>query len=124
VKEAADYPIIIVTDMEMGFPTSEMPPIPAMALAACDKPEYYRAVARAVVADAKKAGFNGSWNPNLDLGAIGYRRYSDDPMVVGRAAEEISRVYANNNFLNCGKHYPGGEHKHDSHMANTGSFNS
>ena len=123
VKEAADYPIIIVTDMEMGFPTSELPPIPAMALAACDKPEYYRAVARAVVADAKKAGFNGSWNPNLDLGAIGYRRYSDDPMMVGRAAEEISRVYANNNFLNCGKHYPGGEHKHDSHMANTGSFN-
>ena len=123
VLEAADYPILIVTDMEMGFPTSEMPPVPVMALAACDNPEYYRAFARCVVADAKKAGFNGTWNPNLDLGATNYRRFSNDPEFVGRAAEEISRVYSNNSFLNCGKHYPGGDHRFDSHMANTGSYN-
>ena len=120
VKEAADYPILIITDMEMGFPTSELPPMPLMSLAACGKPEYYRSFARAVVADAKAAGYNGTWNPNVDLGAS-QRRISDDPMVVAKGAEEISRVYANNNFMNCGKHYPGGSHRFDSHMANTSS---
>lgn len=121
VKEAADYPLLIITDMEMGFPTSKLPPVPLMSLAACDKPEYYRSFARAVVADAKAAGYNGTWNPNVDLGAS-QRRISDDPMVVARGAEEISRVYANNSFMNCGKHYPGGSHRFDSHMANTASY--
>jgi len=122
VKEAADYPILIITDMEMGFPISELPPIPLMTLAACDNPEYYRSFARAVVADAKKAGYNGTWNPNVDLGA-NQRRISDDPEVVAKGAAEISRVYANNSFMNCGKHYPGGSHRFDTHMANDGCHN-
>jgi len=121
IKEAADYPILIITDMEMGFPTSQLPPIPLMSLAACDNPAYYRSFARAVVADAKKAGYNGTWNPNVDLGAS-QRRISDDPWKVAKGAEEISRVYANNSFMNCGKHYPGGSHRFDSHMANTASY--
>lgn len=120
VKEAADYPILIVTDMEMGFPTSQLPAVPLMTLAACDNPDYFRSFARAVVADAKAAGYNGTWNPNLDLGCH-QRRISDDPEVVAKGAEIISQVYANNSFLNCGKHYPGGSHKFDSHMANTAS---
>ncbi len=37
--------------------------MPLMSLAACDRPEYYRSFARAVVADAKEAGYNGTWNP-------------------------------------------------------------
>lgn len=122
VKEAADYPILIITDMEMGFPNSDLPPIPAMTLGACDNQEYYRSFARAVVADAKKAGYNGTWNPNVDLGA-NHRRFSDDPEFVARAAAEISRVYANNSFLACCKHYPGGAHRFDTHIANDGSYN-
>ncbi|MBE6973330.1 MAG: hypothetical protein E7440_05565 [Ruminococcaceae bacterium] len=120
VKEAADYPILIVTDMEMGFPTSELPPVPLMTLAACDNPEYYRSFARAVVADAKKAGYNGTWNPDVDLGAH-QRRISDDPEKVAEGAAYISEVYSNNSFLNCGKHFPGGAHRFDTHMANDGS---
>ena len=122
VKEAADYPILIVTDMEMGFPTSELPPVPAMSLGACNNPEYYRSFARAVVADAKKAGFNGTWNPNLDPGS-NHRRFSDDPEFIAGAAAEIARVYSNNSFLNCGKHYPSGSHRFDTHIANDGSYN-
>ena len=32
VKEAADYPILIITDMEMGFPTSQLPAVPLMTV--------------------------------------------------------------------------------------------
>lgn len=128
VKAAADYPIIIITDMEMGYPLSQLPPIPMMTLAACDKPEYYRAFARALVTDAKNAGFNGTWGPVIDIlsgdgPAKVYRTFSDDPQKVARAAEEIAQVFANNNFLSCGKHYPGGEKPPvDTHMANVASY--
>lgn len=127
VKAAADYPIIIINDMEMGFPNSALPPVPMMALAACDRPEYYRAFARAVVTDAQKAGYNGMWGPVIDVLTVDgpckvYRDFSDDPMRVAKAAEEICRVFANNSFLSCGKHYPGGDFGDvDTHMANMAS---
>ena len=127
IRDAADYPILMIMDMEMGFPTSEMPPVPMMTLAACDKPEYYRAFAKAVVADATAAGCNGTWGPVIDvLSGDGpckvYRTFSDDHEHVARAAEQIAQVFADNGFISCGKHYPGGSHERDSHMANTGSF--
>lgn len=121
IKEAADYPVLLITDMEMGFPTSQLPPVPPMTLAACNNMEYIRSFARAVVTDAKKAGYNGTWNPNMDLGC-NQRRFGDTAEMVSRCAEEISRIYACNNFLSCGKHYPGGTHRFDSHMANTASY--
>lgn len=133
VKEAADYPIIIVTDMEMGCPMSDLPPVPMMTLAACNQPKHYRAFARALVADAKKLGFNGLWSPVIDVltcdgPAKVYRTFSDDPQFVARAAEHISEVFANNHFMSCGKHYPGeGKWKGqdamsiDTHMANVAS---
>ena len=79
IRQAADYPILIITDMEMGFPTSELSPVPLMTLSACDKPEYFRSFARAVVRDAKAAGFNGTWGPVIDVKEPGFRRISDDP---------------------------------------------
>lgn len=127
VKQAADYPIIIVADMEMGYPKSKLPPVPMMALSACNRPECYRAFARSVVTDAQKAGYNAMWGPVIDvLLSDGpckvYRDFSDDPMEVAKAAEEIARVFANNHFLSCGKHYPGGDFGGvDTHMANLAS---
>lgn len=127
VKEAADYPIIIITDMEMGCPISDLPPVPMMTLSACDKPEYYQAFAKALVSDAKKLGFNGVWGPVIDIlagdgPARVYRTFSDDPEYVTRAAEQIAQVFADNHFLACGKHFPGGSHEHDSHMTKTCSY--
>ena len=126
IRAAADYPIIIITDMEMGCPGSELPPVPAMTLSACDKPEYYRAFARSVVSEGKKRGFNGAWSPDIDiLDADGpckvFRRLSDDPERVAKTAEEISRVFAENGFLSCGKHYPCGSRvvAADNHMTRT-----
>ena len=46
MKAVADYPILIVTDMEMGYPTSQLPPVPLKSLGACDNPEYYRSTTR------------------------------------------------------------------------------
>ena len=122
IKETADYPILIINDMERGFPTSDLPSIPLVSLSAAGKKEYFRAFAKGVVRDAKKAGYCGTWNPVLDiLRANGpcsvSRKASDDPMKVAELAAEIAMVYKENNFLACGKHYPGGEEGGvDSHM--------
>ena len=122
VLEAADYPILVFNDVEQGFPTSKLPPIPLMSLSACGKEEYYRAFARAVAKDAKEAGFNGTWGPVLDIlkddGPFRvYRHFSDDPEAVTRGAEIIASVYRSNRYLSTGKHYPGSDDSpYDSHM--------
>ena len=127
VLAVADYPIIIITDMEMGYPNGKLPKIPLMALAACDNDEYYRAFARGTIYEARLDGYNSMWGPVLDvLQSDGpcsvHRHFSDDPERVGRAAELIAEVCAQNNFLTCGKHYPGGEAVTiDLHMTNTPS---
>ncbi|MBE6647259.1 MAG: hypothetical protein E7611_06435 [Ruminococcaceae bacterium] len=122
VIEAADYPILVFNDTEQGFPTSPLPPIPLMSLAACDKDECYRAFARGVAKEAREAGFNGTWGPVLDvLKSDGpfrvFRHFSDDPHKVARAAEVMASVYRSNRYLSTGKHYPGGDRSpYDSHM--------
>ena len=118
----ADYPIIVVNDAEQGFPTTKLPLIPLNALAACDNPEYCRAFAKGIVNDAKNAGFNATWGPVVDVlysdGPFKVSRtFSDDPKRVARLAEIICSVFAENNFLACGKHYPGCYgHGVDTHM--------
>lgn len=127
ILEVADYPIIMVLDMEMGYPTSKLDPVPMMTLAACNNPEYCRSFARAVVADAKAAGCNGAWGPVVDILSgnnpiMVHRKFSDDPERVAAAAIEISQVFANNHFMSCGKHYPGGRGiGMDSHMTTSDS---
>lgn len=113
VKEAADYPIIIVNDTERGYPTSELPKIPLVSLAATGKKEYFQAFAKAVVRDAQADNCNGTWGPVIDIlhqdGPITVpRRLSDDPQKVGEIAEEIAKIYNQNHYFSCGKHYPGG----------------
>ena len=124
ILATADYPLLIINDTEMGYPKSDLPKVPLMALAACNNEEYYRVFARGVVHDSQKAGYNGTWGPVIDvLRADGpcsvHRHFSDDPVRVAKAAEIIAQVYADNHFLSCGKHYPGGnDPSHDMHMVN------
>ena len=126
VREAADYPLLIICDTEKGFPTSDLPKISLMALSACNEPKYFRTFAKGVAVQAKEAGFNGTWGPVVDVldpvhGGSPSRKFSDDPMRVARCAEEIARVYKQYGYLSCGKHYPGGTRAlgYDSHMAPT-----
>ena len=122
ILSAADYPILVFTDAEDGFPTTDLPKIPLASLAACGNKEYYRAFAKGVVRDAKKAGFNGNWGPVIDILRCDgpckvNRHFSDDPKRVAEIAEEIARVYKQNHHLATGKHYPGGEDiGFDTHM--------
>lgn len=122
IKETADYPILVINDMESGFPTSSLPKIPLMSISACNKPEYYHAFARGVVRDAKAAGYSGTWNPVVDIlrgdGPCAVSRsFSDNPQKVAEAAAELAGIYNRNNFLACAKHYPGGDDQHvDTHM--------
>ena len=112
ILDAADYPILVLNDTEQGFPTTSLPKIPLISLAACNNPEYFKAFAKGVVRDAKAAGFNGTWGPVIDIlecdgpGKV-HRVFSDDPEIVGRFAEEIAKIYKQNHYLSCGKHYPG-----------------
>lgn len=122
IKEAADYPILIVNDMEQGYPRSGLPKIPAITLAACDNPEYYRAFAKGIVASAKAEGFNGAWGPVVDiLGADGpirtSRVFGDNPEKVIKASVEIAKVFKEYGFMATAKHYPGAEDEpYDTHM--------
>lgn len=123
ILAAADYPILVFNDAEMGFPTSELPKIPLMSLSACNNEEYLRAFAKGIARDAKAAGFNGNWGPVLDiLHTDGpcrvHRRISDNPEKVARSAEVICEVFRDNHYLWTGKHYPGGhDSMFDTHMA-------
>lgn len=127
IKELADYPILIICDCETGFPTSDIPKIPLIALSACNNDEYYRVFAKGVVTEAKKVGFNGTWSPVVDVlycdGANRvHRMLSDDPMRVAKASEIIAGVYKSYGYMSSGKHYPGTkENPYDGHMAPTPS---
>lgn len=110
----ADYPLIVITDMEQRAPHSDLPSIPLLCLAACGKKEYYQAFAKGVCRDAKAYGYNGNWGPVVDVlhgdGPCSVsRKLSDDPMKVAYIAEEIATVFKQNHFLSTAKHFPGGK---------------
>lgn len=81
VKETADYPILIVNDTERGYPTSKLPKIPLVSLAATGKKEYFQAFAKAVVRDAQADNCNGTWGPVIDI------LHQDGPISVPRKRE-------------------------------------
>ncbi len=123
IREAADYPVLIINDMEQGYPRADFPKMSAMTLAACNNKEYIRAFARSIVATASADGFSGTWCPVVDVlhcdGPCSVsRHFSDDPMKVAEAAAEISRVFVEHGFVATAKHYPGGNNLPiDTHMA-------
>lgn len=122
LREAADYPLVIVCDTEGGFPGSDLPRAPLLALGACDKEEYYEAFAKGVVRDAQAMGFNACWSPVVDVLRCNEhckisRVISDDPERVARGAEVICRVFKRNGYLAGAKHYPGAQDMpYDTHM--------
>ena len=113
IREAADYPILILTDMERGYDPSDRELVPMLSLAACGNPEYVRAFAAAIAHDAMADGFSGCWSPVLDIlhanspGAVA-RKAGDSPEKVLEFARELNKVFASYNFQSTGKHYPGG----------------
>jgi len=121
-RDAADYPLLIVNDMERGFPLSTLPKIPLISLAACSDPEYVRVFAAALAKEAREMGFSGCWGPIVDIlhrdGPCSVSRKSGDSAeTVTHFAREIQRVFATYHFHGTGKHYPGADNGGvDTHM--------
>ncbi len=122
ILAAADYPILVFCDTELGFPSSKLPKIPPISLAACGEPKYYEAFARCIADDARKAGFNGTWGPVIDVlrgdGPCRVHRYfSDDPKKTSDAAAIMANEFKKSGYLSTGKHYLGGHNfPGDKHM--------
>ncbi len=122
-RAAADYPILIINDMECGFPLSALPEIPMVTLAACGNPDYTRTFAAAIAREAKEMGFSGCWSPIVDILAVDgpcsvARKAGDTPEAVTAVAREILYAFRSYRFHGAAKHYPGGQDNPvDTHMA-------
>ena len=66
-REAADYPLLIINDMEKGLPLSKLPKIPLISLAAANNHEYNKIFAAAIAKEAKELGYSGCWSPIVDI---------------------------------------------------------
>jgi len=119
IREVADYPVLLINDMEQGNPLSEYPRIPAIALAAANNKEYTKSFAKGIVSSAKKMDIDGIWGPVVDLHFCGScnRNYGDSPESVLEVTEVINQLFVDNGFMGTSKHYPGGhDMPYDSHM--------
>ncbi len=122
IKEAADYPIIIISDSESGI-------APYMvgrhnAIGCTGDPKYAYAFGKATAVTARKLGYNVICNPLLDIGVRGcvggtaVRSLGGNKEKVAEMASAICHGMHDGGVLTVGKHYPGSCNTTiDSHMA-------
>ena len=121
-REAADYPLLIINDMEEGLPLSKLPKIPFISLSACNNPEYTKVFAAAIAKEAREMGYSGCWSPIVDIlhcdKPCGVARSAgDNPEHISVLAKDILEVFASYNFSGAAKHYPGCDYGAiDTHM--------
>ena len=122
LRAAAKYPLLIVNDMERGFPPANLPQVPLVTLAAAG-PAYIRAFATATAAPAKACGFTGTWGPVVDILPT-TKKIPSAQRLAGDTAEaatafgrEYLRVFESYRFQGSAKHFPGGSTGVDTHMA-------
>lgn len=124
LKDAADYPLLVVNDMERGYPTAGLPTYSAMTLAATNNPAYVRLLGATIAKYAREDGYTGTWCPVLDIhrtasDPLGTERHGgDSPEAVTAFGRELLTAFASYNFGGSGKHYPGGRiNDVDTHMS-------
>ena len=122
VKEAADYPILIITDAEPGLGDYQIGKQSALGRAGTEKHAY--AFGKATAVQARKLGYNVVCNPILDIGYENPRRISGDKDVVTKLAAAEIRGMHDGGVLCTAKHYPGSfvDTKVDTHMAESMSY--
>ncbi len=123
VKEALDYPLLILTDAESGF--GEFLVGKHNAIGATGSEECAYTFGKLVAIAARKAGYNVVCNPVLDLSDSGSQRsLGQDKYKVAALAKAIARGMHDGGVLTIGKHYPGGNNplQVDSHMAESISY--
>lgn len=128
IREVADYPVILINDMEKGNPLADYPLIPALTLAAANNKEYSISFAKGIVSSAKKQGIDGIWGPIVDIHQVNgagsaHRIFGDSIEKVLTVTEAINQYFTDNGFIGTAKHYPGGHDlPYDSHMVENVSY--
>ena len=123
VKEAADYPILIMCDAEDGHPDHPIPGMLSLS-AANEREEYAYSFGRVTASSFAALGYNVICNPILDRrirraspGAQ-TRSISPDREVVARLGAAIIRGMHDGGTLSVAKHYPSPMKTtpHDTHL--------
>lgn len=126
-REAADYPILFVTDAESGLGDHLIGRHNVLGCA--DSEELAYTFGKVTAFEARKLGVNLVCNPVLDMPngncvcGANIRAISNDKHKVARLAAAEARGLRDGGVLTLAKHYPGtSTTAHiDSHMAETGS---
>jgi beta-N-acetylhexosaminidase len=119
---------LIGVDQEGGrvvrLPAPFTVPPAAAAVGRTGDPALAQALARAVGAELRAAGFTWDLVPVLDVHTnpanpiIGDRAYGSDPAIVARIGLAVMRGFAEAGLLTTAKHFPGhGDTDLDSHLA-------
>lgn len=126
-QEAADVPLLIVSDLETG-PAMRLRPggtdvPPAMALGAADSEELARAAGALTGVEARAVGIHMTLGPVLDVNSnpanpiINVRSFGGDPERVARIAAAWIEGARSAGLQTAGKHFPGhGDTEVDSHL--------
>ena len=123
VREAADYPIVIVCDSESGAEPNTIPQQIAITAAGARDEDAY-SFGFATAAARHKLGYNMICNPVVDIchgnTPCGHttRTYGSDIDTVTRLAKQVARGMHDGGVLVAAKHYPGGSVglPYDTHM--------
>lgn len=128
IREAADYPIIIVTDAESGLEEYKIGK--HNALGCTGNPELAYLFGKAVGTRARGLGYNVICNPIVDVAhgnavcGSNIRSLGSDVKKVTELAAAMARGMHDGGILTVAKHYPSAQHDDpgiDSHMAETSS---
>ena len=118
IREVADYPILIVTDLESGIEEFQVGQHNAIGCTGSEEHAY--AFGKCVGTRAREIGYDMVCNPILDIKRDGWSRsYGSDKHEIARLAAAEARGMHDAGVLTMGKHYPSGENDLgiDSHMA-------
>jgi beta-N-acetylhexosaminidase len=127
IRGETGFPAFIAIDQEGGVVTRlprGMINVPgAMALAMTGDPGAVYEAARISVRELRRIGVNLNLAPVLDINSnpanpvIGVRSFGAAAPIVSRFGEAAIRAYRDEQFLCCGKHFPGhGDTGVDSHL--------
>jgi len=121
VREAADYPILIITDAESGIGEYLVGKHNAIGTAGSTKHAY--AFGKAVGVTARKMGYNVVCDPVVDMNAGSMRSLGTDKEKVAELSAAIAKGMHDGGVLTVAKHYPGGKaiSEIDAHMAESTS---
>ncbi len=123
IKEAADYPILIMTDAESGL--GEFKTGRHSAIGTAGSKELAYTFGKVTAIQARKIGYNVVCDPVVDLGTFVSRSLGTDKVKVAELAVEIAKGMHDGGVLSVAKHYPGATFPKfiDPHMVATRSTN-